>query len=125
MSTLNETVRFKTHFCMVSGQAAPNLLPLLDDSMKPDKVVLLVTEPMQRNADFLEQVIKPRQITVVQHRLNVVDDFDAMQEQLMELLENEPADEIALNVTGGTKWMAIAAQEVFRMNGSAVFYVNA
>ena len=125
MSTLNEVVRFKTHFCMVSGQAAPNLLPLLDDSMKPEKVVLLVTEPMQRNADFLEQVIKPRQITVVQHRLNVVDDFDAMQEQLMGLLENEPADEIALNVTGGTKWMAIAAQEVFRMNGSAVFYVNA
>ena len=87
MSTLNEVVRFKTHFCMVSGQAAPNLLPLLDDSMKPEKVVLLVTEPMQRNADFLEQVIKPRQITVVQHRLNVVDDFDAMQEQLMGLLE--------------------------------------
>lgn len=125
MRTLNEVVRFKTHFCMVSGQAAPNLLPLLDDSMKPEKVVLLVTEKMQAKADFLEQVIKPRNIAVVQHRLQIVDDFDAMQEQLMNLLENESADDIALNVTGGTKWMAIAAQEVFRMNGSAVFYVNA
>ena len=41
-------------------------MPLLDDSMKPEKVVLLVTEKMQAKADFLEQVIKPRNIAVVQ-----------------------------------------------------------
>lgn len=116
--------KFKTHFCMVSQQAAPNLLPLLDNDMKPEKVVLLVTPQMQHQANYLEQVIKPRGIKVVQHPLDLVDDFDAMEHQLMALVENEPADEIALNVTGGTKWMAIAAQEVFRMNGSAVFYVK-
>ncbi|MFA5631699.1 MAG: DUF1887 family CARF protein [Porticoccaceae bacterium] len=116
--------KFKTHFCMVSQQAAPNLLPLLDNDMKPEKVVLLVTPQMQHQANYLEQVIKPRGIKVVQHPLDIVDDFDAMEHQLMALVENEPADEIALNVTGGTKWMAIAAQEVFRMNGSAVFYVK-
>lgn len=116
--------KFKAHFCMVSQQAAPNLLPLLDSEMKPEKVVLLVTPQMQQQADYLEQVIKPRGIKVQQQPLNVVDDFDAMEDQLMVLIENEPADEIALNVTGGTKWMAIAAQDIFRMNGSAVFYVK-
>ncbi|MEX0618069.1 MAG: DUF1887 family CARF protein [Pseudohongiellaceae bacterium] len=116
--------KFKTHFCMVSQQAAPNLLPLLDNDMKPEKVVLLVTPQMQQQAGYLEQVIKPRGIKVVQQPLNVVDDFDAMEYELMVLIGNEPTDEIALNVTGGTKWMAIAAQEVFRENGSAVFYVK-
>lgn len=116
--------KFKTHFCMVSQQAAPNLLPLLDNEIKPEKVVLLVTPQMQQQANYLEQVIKPRGIKVQQQPLDVSDDFDKMEEQLIALIENEPADEIALNVTGGTKWMAIAAQEVFRMNGSAVFYVK-
>lgn len=115
---------FKTHYCMVSGQAAPNLLPLLDEVMKPDKVVLLVTPQMRANAQWLEQVIRPRGIKVVQQPLDLVDDFSVMQEQLMSVIEQEPAEEIALNATGGTKWMAIAAQEVFRMNGSAVFYVK-
>lgn len=117
--------KFKTHFCMVSQQAAPNLLPLLDDTMKPEKVVLLVTPQMQQQANHLEQVIKPRGIKVIQKQLNIVDDFTGMQDQLMTIIANEPADAIALNATGGTKWMAIAAQEVFRMNGSAVFYVKA
>lgn len=119
-------IRFKTHFCLVSAQAAPNLLPLLDSDMKPEKVVLLVTEPMRQRANYLEKVIKPRGIKVEQHELVISDDFDSMQEQLLELIANETAEpeEIALNATGGTKWMAIAAQEVFRMNGSAVFYVD-
>ncbi|WP_416391282.1 DUF1887 family CARF protein [Alloalcanivorax xenomutans] len=117
--------QFKTHFCLVSQQAAPNLLPLLDHEAKPEKVVLLVTPQMTQQADYLEQVIKPRGIKVIRHALHVADNFEAMEASLIDLLENEPADEIALNVTGGTKWMAIAAQEVFRMNGSAVFYVDA
>lgn len=119
-------ISFKTHFCLVSAQAAPNLLPLLDAKMKPEKVVLLVTEPMRQRAAYLESVIKPRGIKVEQHELTVSDDFDSMQEQLLDLIANETAapEEIALNATGGTKWMAIAAQEVFRMNGSAVFYVD-
>lgn len=117
-------VRFKTHFCLVSDQAAPNLLPLLDPEMKPDKVVLLVTPQMQKQAVSLADVIRPRGIKVRLHPFELVDDFNAMQSQLMAAIEAEAADEIALNATGGTKWMAIAAQEVFRMNGSAVFYVK-
>ncbi len=116
---------FKTHVCMVSQQAAPNLLPLLDNTMKPEKVILLVTPQMRERAGYLEKVIKPRGIQVIQHSIKIEDDFDAMEEQLMNVIDNEPGNDIALNVTGGTKWMAIAAQEVFRMNGSAVFYVKA
>lgn len=116
--------KFKTHYCMVSQQAAPNLLPLLDNDMRPDRVVLLVTPQMQQQANYLEQVIKPRGIRVEQRKLEIADDFVGMEIQLMAMIEHEAAEDIALNVTGGTKWMAIAAQEVFRENGSAVFYVK-
>ncbi|MDF1589027.1 MAG: DUF1887 family CARF protein [Gammaproteobacteria bacterium] len=116
--------KYKTHFCMVSQQAAPNLLPLLDDDMKPEQVVLLVTPQMKQQANYLEQVIKPRGIKVVQKPLELIDDFNAMEEQLIGIIDTEPDGEIALNVTGGTKWMAIAAQEVFRMKGAGIFYVK-
>jgi len=39
-------------------------------------------------------------------------------------LADHADDNIALNVTGGTKLMAVAAQEVFRAAGKPVFYVN-
>lgn len=117
-------IKFKTHFCLVSAQAAPNLLPLLDETMKPEKVVLLVTERMQKQAEYLAEVIKPRGIKVELKRFEVSDNYEDLQDQLIELIKNEASDKIALNATGGTKWMAIASQEVFRINDSAVFYVK-
>lgn len=119
-------MQFKTHFCLVSAQAAPNLLPLLDEAVKPEKVVLLVTPKMKDKADYLEAVIRTKGVKVEQQEFIVSDDFDAMQERLLELIAAESAEpeQIALNATGGTKWMAIAAQEVFRLNDSPVFYVD-
>jgi Domain of unknown function (DUF1887) len=115
---------FNVHVCLVSQQAAPNFLPLLDEALKPKEVILLVTEKMQAQATYLQKVIKPLGIKVVIHDIEAAGDFQKTQEQLMSLLSQyDPAD-IALNATGGTKWMAITAQEVFRMNGSPVFYVD-
>jgi len=115
---------FDTHVCMVSAQAAPNLLPLLDEALKPEKVLLLVTPEMRQKGQWLADVIKPRGIKVETRELVTANNFDALQEILMEVIDAEPAQRIALNATGGTKWMAIAAQEVFRMNESPVFYVD-
>lgn len=114
-----------THVCLVSGQAAPNLLPLLDETLKPRKVVLLVTPQMKEKAAWLADVIRPRGIKVEIHHLDTAANFDAIQELLINIIGNTDKDKIALNATGGTKWMAIAAQEIFRMNGSPVFYVDA
>lgn len=115
---------FRTHVCLVSRQAAPNLLPLLDDELKPDQVILLVTEQMGEQAKYLQEAIRSMDIRVRLEPFSAVGDFDELQTQLIELLNGFQAEEIALNATGGTKWMAIAAQEVFRMNGSPVFYVD-
>lgn len=116
--------RINTHVCMVSGQPAPNLLPLLDEALKPKRIVLLVTPQMQDKAGWLESVIKPLGIKVELMALEAAENFDAIQEKLLTLLDQEDSSSIALNATGGTKWMAIAAQEVFRAHNAPVFYVN-
>lgn len=115
---------FKVHVCLVSQQAAPNFLPLLDEALKPQEIILLVSPQMQMQAEHLQKVIKPLGIKVRQEDFAATGSFNEMQSQLMDLLKPYAADEIALNATGGTKWMAITAQEVFRMNGSPVFYVD-
>lgn len=115
---------FNVHVCMVSGQAAPNLLPLLDEAFKPKDVILLVTEAMREKAELLKNIIQPLGIHVQQLPFDATGNFTEMQEKLMALLIPYSPEKIALNATGGTKWMAIAAQEVFRMNGSPVFYMD-
>jgi hypothetical protein len=80
---------------------------------------------MEQKGQWLADVIRPRGIKVDICKLDTAANFDAIQEILMEILGNVPNDRIALNATGGTKWMAIAAQDIFRMNNSPVFYVDA
>lgn len=115
---------FHTQVCLVSGQAAPNLLPLLDEHLKPKEVILLVTDAMKDKANQLQAVIQPTGIKVRQQAFSAIGDFQAMQHQLEELLRPYPPEGVALNVTGGNKWMAITAQEVFRFNNRPVFYVD-
>lgn len=55
---------FDVQVCMVSTQAAPNLLPLLDDELKPKEVILLVTEAMKEKANQLQATIRPTGIKV-------------------------------------------------------------
>lgn len=116
--------KIKTHVCMVSAQPAPNLLPLLDEFLRPEKVVLMVTPQAKEKAVFLENVIRPLGLRIQKILLSGADNYEAIQETLLTLLSNEEIGTIALNATGGTKWMAIAAQDVFRIHGSPVFYVN-
>jgi len=119
-------MNYKTHVCLVSAQAAPNLLPLLDDQLKPQNVILLVTPQMKEKAEWLANVITPRGIRVEKIEISTAADFSAIQEKLFSIIElhAENPGEIALNATGGTKWMSIAAQEIFRLNHSPVFYVD-
>lgn len=115
---------FDVHFCLVSAQAAPNLLPILDASFKPREVVLLVSPHMTEKADHLKTVLQPTGIKVRQEPFPSTGDFQEMQETLEALLDDYKFRTVALNVTGGNKWMAITAQEVFRFNNRPVFYVD-
>ena len=117
---------YTTHLCLVSAQTTPNLLPVLDEAWRPKKVVLACSASMQHAAVALRSVIQAKAAGIVVETLELPNAYDyiALSETFLSYLAEHADENIALNVTGGTKLMAVAAQEVFRSTGKPVFYVN-
>lgn len=122
--------KYNTHVCIVSDQPIPNYIPVLDKDFRPQEVILLTTEKMQQNgkAAALAKTMKERCGAKI-HTIAIAGEYD-MQEMedkvLTQLLERgEDKEQIALNLTGGTKLMAIAAYTTFRDAGYPTFYFTA
>ena len=125
---MSQPAPFSTHLSLVSNQATPNLTPSLDPAVQPHRVILLVSPDMQRRADWLEGVLRVRGIRVERWAIDDAWDIEHIQTRVLELLEAEgeavAAGAIALNATGGTKPMSIAAYETFRAYDLPIFYVH-
>jgi len=113
-----------THLLLVSAQPVPNLTPLLDDAVKPRRVILLVSPDMRQRADWLEAIIKIKGIKTERWSINDAWDIEHIRDRVLELISHYQDDSIALNATGGTKPMSIAAYEVFRAFDKPIFYVH-
>ena len=115
-----------THLCLVSAQATPNLLPLLDEAWRPNKVVLACSAPMKARANALRAVVQTKAQGMEVTLLDLPDAYNyaALSDTFLNFLAEHENEDIALNVTGGTKLMAVAAQEAFREAGKPVFYVS-
>lgn len=118
----------RTHICLISDQAVPNLIPALDPQMRPARVIQLVSPDMETRAQWLSGVLRSQNVRVERWDLQDAWDIEHVQQRVLELLEKE-RDElvnntIALNVTGGTKPMSIAAYEVCRVYDLPIFYVH-
>ena len=113
---------------LVSAQPMPNFLPFLNKALKPESVTLVVSEKMKDRAEWLKAEIGKHQVEILPDIEigNAETDISAIQNILMKWADEhqELMSESVLNVTGGTKPMAIAAQEVFRMADRPVFYVD-
>jgi len=112
------------HVMLVSAQAAPNLLAALDPDLKPQEAVLLVSGKMQARADALEAVLKEAGVRTARVPLEDEHDFARLENALLDVASRRDGDAVALNVTGGTKLMALAAQSVAQAAGWPVFYVD-
>lgn len=112
------------HVMLVSEQAAPNLLPALDPALKPREAVLVISRKMASRARDLEAVLKEAAVKTSQIALEDEHDFGQLQNVLLEIAATRTNHVVALNVTGGTKLMALAAQSVAAEAGWQVFYVD-
>ncbi len=117
--------RFLTHIIMVSGQATPNVLAVMDKSIRPDEVVLCATDGMCRNAEILAEYFKRHKIRTRHWELGSAYDFAALQDKFLNLAAEFSGrkSETGVNLTGGTKLMTIAAQQVFWQDFPC-FYIN-
>ena len=124
MNLMPETQKFDTHVCLISDQATPNLLPLLDEAWRPRKVVLATSTLMTERSNALAGLLKTKGIAVEVLALRDVYDYASLCEDFLGFLASRQGETVALNVTGGTKLMAVAAQEVFRADDRQAFYVS-
>ncbi len=111
------------HLCLVSDQPTPNITPLLDASFQPKEVILLTSPEKKLQAERLKLVIQPCGVRVSIWPIDDAMDVEHIRDRVFELLEQHEGS-IALNATGGTKPMSIAAYEVFRGLGLPIFYVH-
>ncbi|MCI7719047.1 MAG: DUF1887 family CARF protein, partial [[Pasteurella] aerogenes] len=118
--------KYDIHVCLVSDQAAANLLPVAVPEFKPEKAIFFVTEAMKKNgkADNLKKAFQSLGIAVYEYELSSPFDFEITETEVLDILAefNGKAFKelnIALNVTGGTKVMAMAAQSIFSLENKA------
>lgn len=119
-----EAQKFSTHVCLVSAQATPNLLPLLDERWRPLKVLLATSDAMRSQSGALAALLRTKGAKVETLQLRDAYDYSSLCDDFLGFLAASTDESMALNVTGGTKLMAVAAQEVFRADQRAAFYVN-
>lgn len=117
-------IQAATQIMLVSDQAAPNLLAALDPELKPREAVLIVSDKMRKRADALEGVLNQAGVKTARIALEDEHDFGKLEQALLEVASAREAQSIALNLTGGTKLMALAAQSVARAANWSFFYVD-
>jgi hypothetical protein len=117
-------MKFDIHVCLVSKQPTPNLTPVMDPAFRPKSVILMVSNEMRKTAEALKAVYKKYQVGVTQEVVSDPYDFEPMIKQYATILSRHQDDSICLNVTGGTKVMAMAAQTAFQIFDKPIFYVN-
>lgn len=110
--------------CLISAQPMPNYLPL--HTLKPKAITLAVTPEMKQRAQTFAQVCCNHGLPAPELLdLPAATELPSLLEVFTSWVAQHEAEDLVLNATGGTKLMAIAAQEVFRMAGKPLFYVDA
>ncbi len=115
----------KIHICLVSKQPLANLIPLKVEALKPEKVILLVSKDMQREAQQLQELLHEWQIKEEVRSIEPYD-LEKAEEVILDALTSfRKEDDITLNITGGTKLMSLAAYGIFRgEEGRSILYVD-
>ncbi len=114
--------QFETQLIIVSGQMIPNVTPVLDEAIRPGKVILCASNTMQKKAEAMATFFNKKNVETEIFSLGYAYNFVELQERFLELASGfGPQESIAINLTGGTKLMTIAAQMVF--DDRPCFYV--
>ncbi len=113
-----------THLCLVHNTATANVTPALDPDFRPQEVILLYSPDKTYRANCLETVLKPTGLTVSHWTIQDARDVEHIRDRVLELLIARESDDIALNASGGTRTMSIAAYEIFKEFNKPIFYVH-
>lgn len=111
----------QTMFCLVSRQSMAQVLPVF--MYKPKFVVLFATPEEKKSADNLEKLFCSKSISVIRYDGLDAYDYIKFKQFILQQLINIP-ENVCLNVTGGTKLMALAAYEAFAEKNKSIIYCD-
>lgn len=117
-------LRPAAHLCLVYNTATANVTPALDPDFHPQEVILLYSPDKAYRARCLEAALKPAGIQVSHWPIEDARDIEHIRERVLELLIEREGKEIALNASGGTRPMSMAAYEIFQEFNQPIFYVH-
>ncbi len=118
------------HLCLLSAQPVPNLMSILE--LRPDRIALLETVEM-RKSRVRENLLAALALAgegynytdlVEVCELDKPDELIDAAQALHALVERHPGAHWSVNLTGGTKIMAIAAHKVFEPMGAILYYLE-
>lgn len=103
--------------CLAGEQPVPNLLPVR--YLKPDRTLIARTsfEPSIKSAQRLSGLIQNTRLLPIGEGYQIPRILEALQREI-----GEPEEEVVINLTGGTKPMALAAFELARQRRYPVVY---
>jgi hypothetical protein len=113
-----------THVCLIYDTVTSNLTPVLDPQFGVKRVILLHDAEHAEACEYLTAVLKPVGVEVTTWPLNDSRDIHHIRDRILELLIQREGEAIALNASGGTRPMSIAAYEIFQEFKLPVFYVH-
>ena len=116
----------RIHLCLLYNTAPANITPALDPDFRPEQVILVHGHKQQKRADNLKQILRGVGVDVVCRKIEDIWDLDRIRRSLEELLleENYLDKDIALNASGGTRPMSLAAYALFSSADKPIFYVH-
>ena len=78
--------RYKLQIQLVSGQMVPNVTPVMDPAISPEKVILCTSSNMEKHAKFLERFLKKRKIESEIFKIGDALDFKSLKDKFLNLL---------------------------------------
>ena len=109
----------ETQIALVSAQPMPTLI--LAFQRRPGKIILLTSNEMKERAEWLKEVLSPKGVKTKIVPVSAYDISD-IRRKVTESIASE--EDVTLNVTGGTKIMALGAFLEASGYGLPVFYVD-
>ena len=112
------------HFCLLSEQQIANVIPLLYEPFRPRQVILLVSQAMRDREPQARWMIQSLGFKVHNREIDSYN-IHTIREQVLAALADYEGYSIGLNVTGGTKIMALGAHEAFSADpANTIFYLD-
>lgn len=116
-----------THVVVVTNEVVPNLSPVLDSRFDVHTVVLLHTDSMRHQADFLAMVYKKHGVESEFVEITDIFDYVLLKEQFESIfteLSSKLNSELSVNISLGTKPITMALMDVARAQSQTVYYLH-